>query len=44
MLWPDVLGILTLQGTNLDRDYLQKWAEHLEVVDSLTQALTEAGI
>ena len=42
--WRDVLGILKLQGVNLDRDYLQKWAQHLEVVESLTQALTEAGI
>ena len=42
--WRDVLGILKLQGLNLDRDYLQEWAECLGVLDALTQALTEAGI
>lgn len=42
--WRDVLGILKLQGANLDRDYLQEWAHRLEVLDALTQAMTEAGI
>jgi len=42
--WRDVLGILKLQGVNLDRDYLQQWARRLEVLDALTQAMTEAGI
>ncbi|MEZ2322107.1 MAG: hypothetical protein ACBR15_24225 [Microcoleus sp.] len=42
--WRDVLGILKLQGANLDRDYLQEWAQHLGVLDALTQAMTEAGI
>jgi hypothetical protein len=44
VLWHDVLGILILQGVNLDRDYLQKWAQHLGVVDALTQTLTEAEL
>jgi hypothetical protein len=42
--WRDILGILKLQGANLDRDYLAEWAQRLGVVDDLTQALTEAGI
>jgi hypothetical protein len=41
--WRDVLGILKLQGVNLDRDYLTEWTEHLGIVDALTQAMTEAG-
>jgi hypothetical protein len=42
--WRDVLGILKLQGVNLDRDYLTEWTQHLGVVDALNQALTEAGL
>lgn len=42
--WRDVLGILKLQSTNLDYDYLMEWARRLELVDFLTQAMTEAGI
>ncbi len=42
--WRDVLGILKLQGDNLDYGYLTQWAERLGLVDALSQALTEAGI
>lgn len=42
--WRDVLGILKLQGDNLDYGYLTQWAERLGLVDILSQALTEAGI
>ena len=37
--WLDILSILTLQKTNLDHDYLQKWAEILQVDDLLSRAL-----
>lgn len=37
--WLDILSILNLQKTNLDHDYLQKWAETLQVDDLLNRAL-----
>lgn len=42
--WRDVLGMLKLQNTNLDYDYLMEWAKRLGIVNFLTQAMTEAGI
>ncbi len=42
--WLDVLGILKLQTTNLDRDYLEKWSEQLGLNELLHQALEEAGL
>jgi hypothetical protein len=42
--WRDVLGILKLQAQSLDYTYLIEWAEHLDLVDALSQALTEAGV
>ncbi|MBW4571156.1 MAG: hypothetical protein KME31_25025 [Tolypothrix carrinoi HA7290-LM1] len=42
--WRDVLGILKLQAESLDYNYLAEWAEHLELVDTLSQAFTEAGV
>lgn len=42
--WRDGLGILKVQGETLDFDYLFEWAEQLNLVDDLTQALTEAGL
>lgn len=37
--WLDILSILTLQKTNLDHTYLQKWADALQVEDLLNRAL-----
>jgi len=42
--WRDVLGILKLQAQNLDYTYLIEWAEHLDLVDTLSRAFTEAGV
>ncbi len=36
--WSDVLGILANQGAALDFDYLEKWAEELELSDLLERA------
>ncbi|PZU99969.1 MAG: hypothetical protein DCE90_01390 [Pseudanabaena sp.] len=41
--WRDILGILKLQGENLDFDYLRQWAEFLQVGDRLEQALAASG-
>jgi hypothetical protein len=40
--WTDVLGVLRIQGERIDRDYLEYWAEELEIADLLERALTEA--
>jgi hypothetical protein len=40
--WRDVLGIIRVQGTSLDRDYLTGNAPILGVTDLLTRALREA--
>jgi hypothetical protein len=42
--WSDVLGVLKVQGAQLDLDYLQRWAETLNVVDLLGRARQEANL
>lgn len=39
--WNDVLGVLRVQGDALDREYLQKWAGDLGIVELLDRALSE---
>ena len=41
--WRDVLGVMKTQGGDLDTAYLHRWAERLNVVDLLKQALEEAA-
>ena len=40
--WHDVLSVLKIQGERIDREYLQHWAEQLEISDLLERALTQA--
>lgn len=40
--WNDVLGILKIQKNQLDWDYLEKWAQELEVLTLLKKAETDA--
>src|SRR5947209_7019394 len=42
--WNDILGVLKVQGTNLDMAYLQRWAVALNVADLLERALVDAGL
>jgi hypothetical protein len=42
--WNDILGVLKVQGTNLDINYLQKWAANLNVTDLLERAFVDAGL
>jgi hypothetical protein len=42
--WNDVLGVLKVQKSSLDREYLRRWAEELNSVDLLSRALKDAGI
>ena len=41
--WRDVLGILKVQGDSLEFAYLTQWAEHLDLIELLDQAMREAG-
>lgn len=40
--WRDILGVLRVSGTRLDRAYLERWAAELNVSDLLLRALTQA--
>ena len=42
--WHDVLGVLRVQGSALDLEYLRRWAVELEVSSLLDGALVAAGI
>ena len=42
--WNDILGVLKVQGTHLDMDYLKKWSANLNVTDLLERALVDAGL
>lgn len=42
--WRDVLGVLKVQGQGLDFDYLQTWADSLELTSDLDRAMGEAGL
>jgi hypothetical protein len=37
--WDDVRGIFKVQGEQLDRTYLHRWARHLRVTDLLERAM-----
>jgi hypothetical protein len=39
--WNDLRGVRSVQGTRLDKVYLQKWATHLRVQDLLDRLLGE---
>ncbi|MBK7972718.1 MAG: hypothetical protein IPK07_05355 [Deltaproteobacteria bacterium] len=41
--WADTIGVLKVQGSALDRAYLERWAEALGVGDLLERAFVEAG-
>lgn len=42
--WTDVLGIIKVQDSKLDFDYLWHWAEILNIANDLDRAFTEAGL
>lgn len=42
--WVDILGVMKVQGEQLDMDYLKQWAEKLDVSNLLEKAFNDAGI
>lgn len=42
--WNDILGVLKVQGSDLDLTYLEKWAAHLEVTNLFDLACIDAGL
>jgi hypothetical protein len=41
--WNDILGVLKVQASRLDRTYLQQWAARLDLTDLPDRAWQEAG-
>jgi hypothetical protein len=42
--WNDILGMLKVQGPNLDRTFLERWAATLAITHTCKQALVDAGL
>ena len=42
--WNDILGVLKVQGKDLDMPYLSEWAEKLNLSVLLARAIEEAGV
>jgi hypothetical protein len=42
--WNDVLGVLKVQGPQLNLTYMEQWASHLKITDLLEQAYIDAGL
>jgi hypothetical protein len=42
--WNDLVGMLKVQGPNLERDFLEDWARRLKITETLRQALVDAGV
>ena len=42
--WLDVIGVIKVQGGNLDKNYLRKWGRELSLYDLLKKAFFECGV
>jgi hypothetical protein len=42
--WYDIVGVLKVQGANIDTAYLRTWAANLGLSDVLEQAIQDAGL
>jgi len=42
--WLDVLGIIKVQGSSLDKEYLIHWADKLDLIEILKKAYENSGI
>ena len=41
--WNDVIGVIKVQGENLDNDYLNKWSVQLGIIELLKEAFSECN-
>jgi hypothetical protein len=41
--WNDILGMLKVQGPDLDLALLEEWARALDILDTWRRALLDAG-
>ncbi|HUR27354.1 MAG TPA: hypothetical protein VM509_04155 [Planctomycetota bacterium] len=41
--WKDIIGVLRMQGSAVDVEYMKKWAAHLRVSDLLDRAITDSS-
>lgn len=42
--WQDIIGVLKVQKTSLDKEYLIKWAKKLDLLTLLKEAFKSAGL
>ncbi|GHO76949.1 hypothetical protein KSD_47200 [Ktedonobacter sp. SOSP1-85] len=42
--WNDIVGMLKMQGANLDVELLAEWAQTLDVAETWRQALKDAEL
>lgn len=42
--WDDILGVLKINASTLDFDYLRQWSAELGIASLLPEAISEAGI
>ncbi|MEO8956962.1 MAG: hypothetical protein ABI465_20615 [Ktedonobacteraceae bacterium] len=42
--WNDIVGMLKVQGPDLDLVFLERWAETLDIIDTWQRALVDAGL
>lgn len=42
--WNDILGVLKVQGSQLDQAYMKQWARHLNITNLLERAYIDAGL
>ena len=42
--WYDLIGVIKVQSTLLDKKYLKRWATTLDLMELLVKAYTDAGI
>jgi hypothetical protein len=42
--WQDILGVLKVQGGQLDLEYMRRWSSDLGVAGLLERSLSEVGL